>query len=191
MPGAVGNGPCPATGASFHGDIMKLNFALLFLTLVGAVNAAELRTEYATGREYYASGEFKKAAAHFELAVKADPQNAEKHFWLGKSYQVLADIGSPLFGGRSASKARNHLSKALELAPENKEYRQQLFDFLVGSDRSVAALHRAETILHTVAETDPDYPSMQSGLRKEQLQRSSADVRLGGLVFTAPRQIVR
>src|SRR5438270_777562 len=99
---------------------MKLYFASILITLISTVNAAELRTEYLKGREYYASGEFKKAAAHFERAVKGDPENAEKHFWLGKSYQVLAELGSPLFGTGATSKARNHLNKALELAPERK-----------------------------------------------------------------------
>jgi tetratricopeptide (TPR) repeat protein len=55
-------------------------------------------------RAYYTEGEFKKAVAHFQLSLKVDPNDAESYYWMGMSYQVLADIDFP-FAGKYTSKA--------------------------------------------------------------------------------------
>ena len=169
---------------------MKTKLVLIVLALASAGRAAE-RSDFSAGRKSYASGEFRKAASHFEKAVKADPANAEAHFWLGKSYEVLTDIGGPLFGTRSSSRARVHLTKAMELAPERPEYRDELFNFLLGSDQSLRGLAKARAVLQTMPKSDPDYASMQSRLQQECGARASAQSRLGAVVLLVPRQVLR
>jgi len=100
---------------------------ILLLTLVRLAIAQP--SELAAGKAYYQSGEFKQAVAHLKLALKSEPRNAESNYWLGRSYETLADIATP-FGWRYRSLARTYLTKAAELAPNQPEYRQELFEFL-------------------------------------------------------------
>src|SRR5215467_12267715 len=108
-----------------------MRLALLFLAALAAydVHAADRSPEFAAGRAYYSDGEFRKAAAHFQLALKADPDDAEACYWAGMAYQRLADISTP-FGGRYNSKARQYLSRAAELSPNRPDYRLELFNHL-------------------------------------------------------------
>ncbi len=170
--------------------VMKAQLAVVLLALACAGRAAELRSDLAAGRAYYGDGEFKKAAAHFERAVKSDPDNAASHFWLGKSYGVLGNIGGPALGKHASAKARIHLTKAVGLAPNRQDYRDELFEFLVGSDHSRGALLRAEQVLRTLPESDPDYRSKQSWLLQERSSRSSAQSRVGALILLAPQQLL-
>jgi tetratricopeptide (TPR) repeat protein len=159
---------------------------LILLTGLGAEAAAQ-RSEFAIGRAYYAEGEFKKAIPHFQLALEVNPSDADSYYWIGMSYQVLADIAFP-FGGKSASKARANLTKAVELAPGRLDYRKELFDFLLdpaGSSR--AALRQAAAILRAVSPEDPDYEYMRRQFERESKANNSADARLGRLFLAVPQ----
>ncbi len=76
---------------------MKINLTLLTLLAAFSGPAAGQRSEIATGRTHYTEGEFKKAAAYFQLALKTDPNSAESYYWMGMSYQRLADIALPFW----------------------------------------------------------------------------------------------
>src|ERR1700689_5012198 len=136
---------------------MKVNLTILALLAAFGGPAAGQRSEIETGRGFYTAGEFKKAAAHFQLALKTVPDNAESFYWMGMSYQRLADIALP-FGRRYRAKTRVCLTKAVALAPARLDYRDELFEFLLdptGSSRS--ALRQAEGILQATSEADPGY----------------------------------
>jgi tetratricopeptide (TPR) repeat protein len=166
---------------------MKLNLLIPILAAAISGQAAGPRSEYDIGRTYYKDGEFKKAAAHFQLALKTNPNDAECHYWTGMSYQVLADIASPL-DSRYRSKARLHLTKAMELAPGRQDYRRELFDFLLDSAGSQpGALKQAAGILLSVSESDPDYRFMRWQFEREKTADSSVGTRLGRLFLVAPR----
>jgi len=170
---------------------MKANLTILTLLAAFSSLAAGQRSEIETGRAYYTEGEFKKAAAHFELALKTGPDNAESYYWMGMSYQRLADIALP-FGGRYNAKARVCLTKAVELAPARADYRDELFEFLLdpaGSSRS--ALLQAAGILQTTSESDPGYAYMRGRFESESKANSSADARLGRLLLAVPQAAYR
>src|SRR5437764_15479963 len=138
---------------------MKLHVVfILVLIFASRASSAESWRARDAGHREYAAAEFKKAASHFQQAIKADPNDADSCFWLGKSYEMLADIRGPLLGARTSFKARFYLAKALQLAPKNGDYRRELFEFLIVSDHSPGALHLAHSIIQMTAESDPDYP---------------------------------
>jgi tetratricopeptide (TPR) repeat protein len=162
---------------------------LHFAVLVAACcwQAAGQQSEFAAGRQYYSDGEYQKAAAHFELAAKADPRDAAAYYWAGRSQEMQAAIATP-FGGKCAAKARINLAKAVELAPERPQYRQELFDFLLDSAwLSPSSLRQAAAMLRATSEDDPDYVEMRRRLEEERHASSSVASRLAQLLLAGPR----
>jgi tetratricopeptide (TPR) repeat protein len=170
---------------------MKLYFSVLILLGAVSSEASGQGSVLAAGRAYYTEGEFKKAVAHFRLALKVNPNDAESNYWMGMSYQALADIAFP-FAGKYTSKARVYLTRATELAPGRLDYRRELFEFLLDSaGSSRAALRQAEDLLRTVPESDPDYSYMRQQFGEERRANASADARLGRLFLAIPRATYR
>jgi tetratricopeptide (TPR) repeat protein len=170
---------------------MKLNILIPVLLASAGGQAAAQQSEFATGRAHYTEGEFRKAAAHFQLALKTNPNDAVSYYWMGMSYQGLADIATP-FGGKYNSMARVYLTKAMELAPSRPDYRRELFDLLVDSaDSSRTALKQAADLLQTISECDPDYNYMRRRFAHESRVNSSPDARLGRLFLIGPRAVYR
>jgi tetratricopeptide (TPR) repeat protein len=171
---------------------MKLNLLILMFAVMPVGQAADLvGSDFAMGRAHYTNGEFKKAASHFQRALRANPGDADAHYWLGMSYQVLGDIATP-FGGSYNSKARVSLTRAMELAPGRPEFRRELFDFLLDSAASSrTALRQAAGILQAVPESDPEYDRMRLRLEDERSVNSSAEARVGRLMLAMPRTAYR
>lgn len=161
---------------------------LILIPLASLVGqAAAEQSEFTVGRAFYTEGEFKKAAAHFQRALKTNPNDAESCHWMGMSYQALADIAAPL-DRKYNSKARAYLTKAMEMAPNRPDYRRELFNFLLGSaGSSRVALRQAAGILRTVSESDPDYNDMSRRFEQERSVNSSVGARLGKLLLALPR----
>ena len=170
---------------------IQLNLTIVALLAVLSGPAAGQRSEIETGRRYYTAGEFKKAAAHFQLALKSDPTNAESYYWMGMSYQRLADITLP-FGAKYNAKERLCLAMAVELAPSRTDYRGELFGFLLDpAASSRSALQQAAGILQATAESDPDYSYMRERFERESKANYSAEARLGRLFFAVPQAAYR
>lgn len=167
-------------------QIMRSIWCSLVLVTGLAGQSAGQRSEFEAGRTAYQAGEFKRAAIHFQLAVHTNPSDAECNYWVGRSYETLADIAQP-FGGRYHAEARAYLTKAVDLAPGRTDYRQELFAFLVDSgDFSRGALRQAQSILIGVPESDPDYAYMLQDYRAATREHSSAAARLGRAFLAIP-----
>jgi tetratricopeptide (TPR) repeat protein len=170
---------------------MRVNFTILALLALFSSLADAQRPGIETGRAYYTAGEFKKAAAHFQLALKTVPDNAESYYWMGMSYQRLADIALP-FGGRYNAKARVCLTRAVELAPARLDYRDELFEFLLDpAASSASALRQAAAMLRATSEADPGYAYMRGRFQSESKANSSAEARLGRLFLAVPQAAYR
>lgn len=167
---------------------VKLSLVLL---VVGLGAACGQQPETAIGREYYNKADFKRAAAHFQLALRNNPSDAEACYWAGMSYQSLADIAGPL-GHRYRTKARLHLTLAVELEPKQLEYRRELFAFLLDSaESSGAARRQAKAVLSTVPESDPEYLWMHRRFDQARRDGSSTEARLARVLLAGPQVIYR
>jgi hypothetical protein len=165
---------------------MKLLFSILAGFAVLTAQAAEQNREFDSGRDYYANADFKKAASVFQSACNTN-NDAEACYWTGVSYERLADVRMP-FGCRIDAKARQYLSKALNLAPHRRDYRNALFDFLLNaSDCLRTGLREAGEILSAVPESDPDYGFMHQRLESEKRFHGSAESRLAAVFLLVPR----
>jgi tetratricopeptide (TPR) repeat protein len=173
---------------------MKLSFApitaLVLLTFARSAASAELQNHFEIGRSYYYSGEFKKAISHFERGIRLNPNDAPSYFWLGKSYETLALIGGPILGLKAVAKAHQALARALQLAPDDREYREELFEFLLSVSYSRNALRQAEDILQTVSESDPDYPFMQLRLHEAYEGRSTPEYGAAAALIGMPLECI-
>jgi tetratricopeptide (TPR) repeat protein len=165
--------------------------SMLVLMFAWLGQGAESNNEVSAGHNSYNAGNYKKAAAHFEKAVKTNPNDAAAYLWLGKSYALNGDLSGPLLGNRVLSKARASFAKAVELAPENHDYRREYFNFLLWTDESKTALAQAERVLRTVPESDPDYVSMRWELLEGRNERKSAENRVAGIFLAVPKAAVR
>jgi tetratricopeptide (TPR) repeat protein len=156
---------------------MLLRLVVPVLLATFAAEAIAQQSELAAGRQSYRAGEFRTAVRHLQQALKADPNDGACNYWLGRSYESLADISTP-FGVRYRSLARKYLTKAAEVAPDRLEYRHELFEFLLDANQERQAL----SILLTLAESDPDYAYMLSRFEQVRNVNSSVYARLGRLL---------
>jgi Flp pilus assembly protein TadD len=129
------------------------------------------QSEFAAGRSSFQAGEFKEAVAHFQRALQDNPKDGASAYWIGRSYETLADMST--FGHGNRSRARAYLTMAVELAPNRSEYRRELFHFLVDNDN----LRQAGTVLQA-AESDPEYDEMLNRFREARRRDSSVDGRV-------------
>ena len=104
------------------------------------------------GRDAFLACEFRQATRSFERAVAAEPDSADLHFWLGKSYERLAEVSTPLTAAKNARKARRHLEFSAAREPHNPEYLRELFDFYVDSPEWFhGGLGRADAVAERIS----------------------------------------
>jgi tetratricopeptide (TPR) repeat protein len=170
---------------------MKLTGYIPILLAVFGASCMAQPSELAAGKASYRDGEFQQAVTHLQRAIRSDPQDAACHYWIGRSYETLADIAAP-FGAKYRTLARASLTKAMELAPDRPEYRRELFDFLLDSvNFSRGEQQQAAGILLGSAESDPEYEALVSRFEEAQKVNSSVNARLGRLFLAAPQTAVR
>lgn len=80
--------------------------ALVLLTL-GTAWAATAQQHFAEGFEFIKAGKLQQAASKFEAGLKAEPGNAQAHFYLAETY----------LGLKQNDQAKAHYQKALQLDP--------------------------------------------------------------------------
>jgi tetratricopeptide (TPR) repeat protein len=115
------------------------------------------------GEALFEQCEFKAAARTFEHALAGEPESARLHFWLGKSYERMAEIASPFFARRNARKAQFHLEAAVRRDPGNREYLRELFDLYVDSPEWFdGGLARARQILDRLGPEDEDMDTLNT-----------------------------
>ena len=170
---------------------MKLTWYIaMLIAILGAPGMAQ-QPELVAGRASYTDGEFKAAVVHFQRALQSDPHDAACHYWIGRSYETLADIAAP-FGAKYRTLARAYLTKAADLAPGRPEYRRELFDFLLDSANFTRSeQQQAAGILLASAESDPDYDALSSRFEQARKAKSSVNARLGRLILAAPQAASR
>ena len=154
----------------------------ILLSICYAAGAASLQKD---GEALFDQCEFKAAARVFERALASEPENAQLHFWLGRSYERMADVASPFSARRTARKAEFHLVAALRRDPRNREYMRELFDFYLDSPEWFdGGLTRARMVLERLGPNDED---------SETLNRMLAQSRkaYGGREWAFGRPILR
>ena len=104
---------------------------VLFATalLAASVSAATPEQLFAAGKQAMGKTEWDKAADLFQQAVKAKPNSAEYHFWLGQAYGSQAKEASIFRQPGLASKTREEFERAVELDPNLIDARSALISY--------------------------------------------------------------
>lgn len=83
----------------------------------------------ASGKQAFQQNDGAKAASLFEQLVKAKPNVADYHFWLGRAYAMQAQQGSFFSAPGLASKAHAEWERAVQLDPNAFDSRFALVEF--------------------------------------------------------------
>jgi tetratricopeptide (TPR) repeat protein len=124
-------------------------------------------------RAYFTLSDWDKGISACEKAVSLDPQNAEYHLWLGRSYGEKAEHSGFLTAAGLAKKVRGEFETSVGLNPNNAEARTDLGEFymeapgIVGGGRD-----KAEAQAEALATMDP----VKAGWLKGRLAEKNKDL---------------
>jgi tetratricopeptide (TPR) repeat protein len=111
----------------------KCGLVLWFLlALTPAFGADSAASAYENGIRHFVAENYSKAQQSFEQAVRAEPENADYHVWLGRTYGRRAERNSGLkiFSSYGlARKTRGSFEQAVELEPKNLHALESLFSY--------------------------------------------------------------
>jgi cellulose synthase operon protein C len=97
--------------------------SLVAFLLTGCSRDPNVRKQkyFDSGEKYFADGKYREALIQYSNAVQIDPHYAQAHFQLAQTYLRLGDNG----------RAFQHLSRTVELAPDNYRAHADLANLLV------------------------------------------------------------
>jgi tetratricopeptide (TPR) repeat protein len=146
-----------------------------------------------TGKCYYMTGEYRKAADVLEAAVAAEPADAELRLWLGRALGRRAETANWFSAPGLAKRARTQFEKAVALDPSNQEALDDLLDYYLhapgflggGEDKARALVERFKDV--DLAE----YHVAQARIAEHRKQYKVAEYQLKRAIDLGPAQAGR
>ncbi len=133
-----------------------------------------------TGKNYFMSGEYKKAVEFFEKAIAISPANSEYELWLGRAWGRRAETGGWLTAASHASKARQCFEKAVALDPSNREAKNDLFTYYLNAPAFLGGgIEKAEAAARSIArERPPEYNLEEAQIAEKRKDYAAAEAHL-------------
>lgn len=94
---------------------------------------ADAESAHLLCRSYYAMEDWDRAESACRKAVSLDSNNGRYHLWLGRVYGEKADHCGPFCGLSLAGKIREEFQRAVQLNPQEVEFRFDLTEFYTGA----------------------------------------------------------
>src|SRR5579863_1157222 len=143
-----------------------------------------------TGKNYFMSGDYKKAVEFFEKAVAASPNNSENELWLGRAWGRRAETSGFLTAASHATKARQCFEKAIALDPGNREAKNDLFSFYLNAPGFLGGgIEKAEAAARSIArERPPEYNLEEAQIAEKKKDYASAEAHLRRAMELAPTE---
>ncbi len=163
------------------------------LNLLASVPRKSAADHALAGKCYYQLENYKSAIESFEKAAGAEPENAEYHNWLGKSYGRRAENSNFLTAPRLAARARDAFRKAVALAPGNSEAVADLFEYYIEAPGFLGGgTDKAAQLAETIRQTDPaEYQFFQARMAEKRKDVSAAERHYRAAAALAPSQVGR
>lgn len=152
-------------------------------------NSQDASANFLLGRDYFMSGDFKKASDHLERATAANPARSEYMDWLGRAYGKRAETSNPIMAPSYAAKARR--AKSVELDPQNRDALDDLFDYYLEAPGFLGGgFDKAATVAEKLSAIDPGeayYDEFKLDQKRKEF--GNAEQHLRQAVATAPRSV--
>ncbi len=148
-------------------------------------------TNFLIGRNYFMTGDFKKASEFFQKAASGNPTNSEYMDWLGRTYGKRAETSNPLSAPGYASKARQAFEKAVELDGKNSEALSDLFDYYLEAPGFLGGGYdKAQAVAERIALVDPpEGYYVKAQLDKKRKEFGAAEQHFRKAVAVAPHEV--
>jgi tetratricopeptide (TPR) repeat protein len=148
-------------------------------------------TNFLIGRNYFMTGDFKKATEYILKATTLEPRNGEYMDWLGRTYGKRAETSNPFSAPGYASKARQAFEKAVALEPKNSDAVSDLFDFYLEAPGFLGGGHdKALAVAEKMAAMDPAEGYFERAkLEQKKKEYESAEDLLRQAIAMAPHEI--
>jgi Flp pilus assembly protein TadD len=143
-----------------------------------------------TGKNYFMSGDYKKAVEFFEKALAVSPNNSEYELWLGRAWGRRAETGGWLPAASHASKARQCFEKAVALDPGNREAKNDLFTFYLNAPGFLGGgMDKAEAAAKSIAHERPaQYEFEEAEIADKRKDYAAAEAHFRRAVELAPTE---
>jgi Flp pilus assembly protein TadD len=143
-----------------------------------------------TGKNYFMSGDYKKAVEFFEKALAISPANSEYELWLGRAWGRRAETGGWLTAASHASKARQCFEKAVALDPNNREAKNDLFTYYLNAPGFLGGgIEKAEAAARSIAqERPPEYNLEEAQIAEKKKDYAAAEAHLRRAMELAPTE---
>jgi Flp pilus assembly protein TadD len=143
-----------------------------------------------TGKNYFMSGDYKKAVDFFEKALAITPADSEYELWLGRAWGRRAETGGWLTAASHASKARQCFEKAVALDPHNREAKNDLFAFYLNAPGFLGGgIDKAEAAAKSIAqERPPEYNFEEAQIAEKKKDYAAAEAHLRRAMELAPTE---
>jgi len=146
-----------------------------------------------TGKNYFMSGDYKKAVELFEKFLTMSPRSSEGELWLGRAWGRRAETSSWVIAASHATKARQSFEKAVALDPRNHEARNDLFDYYLNAPGMLGGgLDKAEAEARGIATERPaEYEFEEAQLAEKRKDFKAAEAHLRRAMELAPNEAGR
>jgi Flp pilus assembly protein TadD len=158
------------------------------LSILTTDRAPDSATYALLGKNYFQTGDLKRAIEYLEKAADREPANAEYALWLGRAWGRRAETSSFVSAPHYASKARQYFEKAVELDSHNGEALDDLFLFYLeapgflggGLEKAAAIARRTEPL------SAPEYHYDLAQLAEKRKDMATAEAELRTAMALAP-----
>jgi Flp pilus assembly protein TadD len=143
-----------------------------------------------SGKNYFMTGDYKRATDFFEKAVAGAPANSDYQLWLGRAWGRRAESGSWLTASSHASKARQCFEKAVALDPRNREAKNDLFTFYLNAPGFLGGgVEKAEAAAASIAQERPaQYEFEEAEIADKRKNYAVAEAHLRRAMELAPTE---
>jgi len=142
------------------------------------------------GKNYFMSGDYKKAVESFE---KAGSGSSEAQLWLGRAWGRRAETGGWLMAAPYAVRARQCFERAIALDPRNREASNDLFSFYLDAPGVLGGgVDKAEAAAKGIAsERPPEYEFEEARIAEARKDFVAAEGHLRRAMELAPGEAGR
>ena len=163
------------------------------LKVIHAIPVKDAAVYELMGRDYFMTGEYKKASDALEKAVAAAPDNSDYALWLGRAYGRRAETANFLSAVGQASRARQHFEKAVQLNPGNIEALNDLLEYYLEAPGFMGGgLDKAKATVDRIAKIDPaEGQWAQSKVDEKRKEFANAEEHLRRAMELAPQRVGR